>query len=244
MGATKPPSRCAAQLLRRPAMPEKASRKRRASSAEEPAPKKSKNRRSSDGEKSAYVPLEAETSAVGTAGWRNDSTELWLIKLPPGVEAADLDGKKCELGVGNSASSKSTVKLGDGRVFGLTTGAADVKSQYLSSFVCNAEKRWVVGKPFTREVSVVERFQFGTETDKCPKINVPVPMHVLSAQVDRGSRVGARPNLVGATEMAKGRASSLEAAPARPKTRRSSSAGGKKAAAKPKKEKNKKKKSK
>ena len=187
-------------LALRLAMAEKASRKRRASESEQPAAKKSKSRRSSgdsDSKNPPFVPLDAESSAVGTAGWRNDSTELWLIKLPPGVEAADLDGKKCELGlgVGSKQSSKSTVKLGDGRVFGLTAGAVGGKSQYLSSFVCNSEKRWVVGKPFAREVSVVERFQFGSEVDACPKINVPVPMHVLSAQSDRGCAV------LGATEM-------------------------------------------
>ena len=102
------------------------------------------------------------------------------------MDVAELDGKKCELGVtGGKQTSRSAIKLSDGRVVGLQPSAPS--SQYLSSFVCNSEKRWVVGKPFAREINVVQRFDFGSNADACPKINVPVPMHVLEKQKSRSS---------------------------------------------------------
>ena len=97
------------------------------------------------------------------------------------MDVSELDGKKCELGVtGGKQTAKSAIELGDGRVFGMQPSGSG--SQYLSSFVCNSEKRWVVGKPFAREINVVQRFDFGSKADACPKINVPVPMHVLEQQ--------------------------------------------------------------
>ena len=97
------------------------------------------------------------------------------------VDVSELDGKKCELGVtGGKQTSRSAITLSDGRVVGLQPSATG--SQYLSSFVCNSEKRWVIGKPFAREINVVQRFDFGSRADACPKINVPVPMHVLEQQ--------------------------------------------------------------
>ena len=198
--------------------------------------------------------MEAQSSAVGTSGWRDDDKELWLIKLPQGVralavprlraaqvlrawcehagcsefkrslcvcaeqvEASDLDGKKCELGVsGAKQSSRGAVKLSDGRAFGLQPSAVGTRSQYLSSFVCNAEQRWVVGKPFAREVNVVERFEFGSEATACPKINVPVPMHVLAEQKTRGCAV------LGGTSRAGGAAAPSSASGKASKPRKSS----------------------
>ena len=97
------------------------------------------------------------------------------------VDVSELDGKKCELGgTGGKQTSRSAIKLSDGSVVGLQPSATG--SQYLSSFVCNSEKRWVVGKPFAREINVVQRFDFASKADACPKINVPVPMHVLEQQ--------------------------------------------------------------
>lgn len=100
------------------------------------------------------------------------------------MDFSELDGKKCELGVsGGKQSSKSAITLSDDRVVGLQPSGTG--TQYLSSFVCNSDKRWVVGKPFAREISVVQRFNFGSAAAACPKINVPVPMHVLEQQKTR-----------------------------------------------------------
>lgn len=100
------------------------------------------------------------------------------------MDVSELDGKKCELGVtGGKQTARSAIKLGDGRVVCMQPRASS--SQYLSSFVCNTEKRWVIGKPFAREINIVQRFDFGSKADECPKINVPVPMHVLEQQKTR-----------------------------------------------------------
>ena len=157
---------------------------RRRSSAEGAEERASKRRK--------FVPLEAEGSAVGESAWRSADTELWLVKLPPGLDAAELNGKKCELSSGGASASASggAVKASDGRRFSLSSSDGQ-KSQYLSAFVCNEEKRWVVGEPFAREVHVTERYDFASEAASCPKINVPVPMHVLGALKDRsGAAVG------------------------------------------------------
>jgi hypothetical protein len=153
-----------------------------------------------------FVPEDGTASAVGGCDWRADTTEMWLVRMPVGLDPEQLHGQEVELRGANfkpsSGSSKKLCATADnGRKYRLNDVGGGAHRQYIHSFVCDEEQAWVLGKPFARQVDLVESFDWGgvggggagaggAEQPPRPAINPPLPFHRLGSLVDRYKPLG------------------------------------------------------
>ena len=106
-----------------------------ASSHEDPSSSRSKK----------LAEAEVSHATIDYSAIKGDNIELWAIRVPPGFDATQLDGLTLSSASGGAAS-------GDG--FELRTAPAAECGHVLAAFPSVKRKRWLLGKPFSRQLVV------------------------------------------------------------------------------------------
>ena len=102
---------------------------------------------------------------IDFAAVKGDEVELWAISVPPGFDASRLEG----------LDVTSDTALGNG--FELRGAPAIECSPILAAFPSAKKKRWLLGKPFSKQLVVsVPPPPHSAATDKLPPPLPPVPM--------------------------------------------------------------------
>ena len=91
-----------------------------------------------------FVDAEVVQPPIDYSTTKSDDVELWAIRVPPGFDASRLDGLTLDT-------------AGGARGDGFTVRAAPTCDPRLvvSAFPSTKKNRWVVGKPFTRQLAVI-----------------------------------------------------------------------------------------
>ena len=106
-------------------------------------------------------------AVVDHSAIKGDNIELWAIRVPPGFDATQLDGLEL-----NSASG---IVSGDG--FDLRDAPAVECEHILPAFPSAKRKRWVLAKPFARQLVVsIAPPPVSTAAQGVPPPLPPVPM--------------------------------------------------------------------
>jgi len=88
-------------------------------------------------------------------------TELWLIKVPKDLDTEKLDNMKIKLDLDSQINIDpilSNIKIQD-KAYTIYAGDIVEYEQLINIFPSEREKTWNLGKPFSRQLSIIETFE-------------------------------------------------------------------------------------